>query len=71
MKKDLPIGATTVYNNYKLVVVPQRGNLPSCAGCVFRDYKQINEYYVNCSMHNLACTPTFREDNKNVIFKLV
>lgn len=72
MKFDLPVGSITKYKEYKLVVVSQKFNMPSCEGCVFNKTlcKELGEGYINCSSHNLACTPIFRKDGIHVIFKL-
>ena len=72
MKFDLPIGSTTKFKDKLIVVVPQKYNLPLCEGCVFNKTlcKELGEGYVNCSTHNLACTPIFRKDKIHVIFKL-
>ena len=45
-----------------LVVVAQKYNKPSCAGCFYRTRE-------NCAAHGHVCTPTFRKDGLHVVFK--
>lgn len=71
--KDLPIGAITDYNEFKLLVVPQDFNRPSCTGCFFTlaRLSSTGLSLTGCYKHGMVCTQHTRKDKKHVIFKLL